>query len=92
MDKVRLIFAPAKTGQGRMKGSAGFTWRRRSGDVDDDLSRRFPLEGGARKKSLKKLRERFGGNGKDALSLHSLSLLESEGDEDDEKSSLTILT
>ena len=32
-----LIFAPAKTGQGRMKEGVEFTWRRRSGGVDDDL-------------------------------------------------------
>ena len=35
-----------------------------------------PFKRGREKKSLKKLRKRFGGNDKNALSLHSLSLLE----------------
>ena len=48
--KFALSLHPLKRDRGKMKEGVEFTWRRRSGDVDDDLSRRDPLNGGTRKK------------------------------------------
>ena len=74
-DKVCLIFAPAKTERGRRdEGTASS----RGGGVLAMLTTIFPggpFKRGREKKSLKKLRKRFGGNDKNALSLHPISLL-----------------
>ena len=66
---------PAKTERGRRdEGTASS----RGGGVLAMLTTIFPggpFKRGREKKSLKKLRKRFGGNDKNALSLHPLSLL-----------------
>ena len=55
-----LSLHPLKRDRGRMKEGVEFTWRRRSGGVDDDLLRREVPSTRSTKKSLKKLRKRFG--------------------------------
>ena len=70
-----LSLHPLKRNGGRDEGTASS----RGGGVLEVLTTIFPVEGsfkrGARKKSLKKLRERFGGKRENALSLQPLSLL-----------------
>ena len=68
-----LSLHPLKRNGGRDEGTASSR-----GGVLEVLTTIFPVEGsfkrGARKKSLKKLRERFGGKRENALSLQPLSL------------------
>ena len=61
--KFALSLHPLKRNEGGETGDGEFTWWWRSGDVDDNLSRRDPLNGGARKK-FEKTSKRFGGNDK----------------------------
>ena len=71
-----LSLHPLKRNGGRDDGTASS----RGGGVLEVLTTIFPVEGpfkrGLEKKSLKKLRERFGGKRENALSLQPLSLHE----------------
>ena len=71
-----LSLHPLKRNEGRDDGTASS----RGGGVLEVLTTIFPVEGpfkrGLEKKSLKKLRERFGGKRENALSLQPLSLHE----------------
>lgn len=92
-DKVCLIFAPAKTERGRRDEGMASS---RGGGVLAMLTTIFPggtpLNGGARKKVWKNFGKDLEGMIKTPYLCTRFRSWKSDGDEDDKKSSLTILT